>query len=590
MNKLFFLVFYMMIFLSLAEGAEQTAGQTKDETLAQTAVLTYEQAQTQGQSYFSGTAPSEPMSGLSASLSEEKAAEGIKISQEKISLDLKGIDIVELFRVLSLKMGLTIVPTKSVTGRVNVFLNDLTFDDTLDVILVSQDLACVKKGSIITIMTSAEYERLYGKKYNETRKFKTIKLNYAKPSAVFSALAQLKSDVGKIIGDEASGTVILIDIPDKLKFMEETIEDLDRPLMTAIIELQYARPEDVKSQISSAITPGLGEVIVDKASNKVVVTDLPSKISKIKRMIQSMDEESRQVFIDVELIQVAVNNKFQKGIDWEKIYTDPKLHSLNLIGKFPVSSDVSAYQKIVYGALAEDEYTATLQFLQTYGDVRTVSRPRITVVNNQEAKIMVGIREPYVSQTISRAETTTVISENVAFIDVGVKLNVVPTINKDGYISLKIKPELSEVTDTLKTPTGSTIPIVTTSEVETVVKVKDGTMIMIAGFTKHEKRNSVSGLPIISKIPFAGALFGAHDQEEPVNAEFIVFLTPHLIKRDITAIDTGLVKYIPNNIMPEDIKDAIILKELENIEVKSFSPFQGETAMQEKTKDAKHYK
>jgi type II secretory pathway component GspD/PulD (secretin) len=591
MKNFIFLVFYMAIFLSLAEGSERITEQTKVKILTQTAALTHEQTKTYGEGYFSGTASSEPMSGVSTPLSEEKIIEGVKISQEKISLDLKGIDIVELFRILSLKMNLTIVPTRSVTGRVNVFLNSLTFDDALDVILVSQDLACVKKGNIITIMTAAEYERFYGKKYNETRKFKTIKLNYAKPAAVFNALTQIKSDIGKIISDETSGTIILIDTPDKLKFMEETIEDLDRPLITAIIELQYAKPEDIKSQISNAITPGLGEVIVDKASNKVVVSDLPSKISKIKRMIRSMDEESQQVFIDVEIIQISVNNKFQRGIDWEKIYTNPKLHSLDLIGKFPVSPDISAYQKIVYGALAEDEYTATLQFLQRYGDVKTMSRPRIAVINNQEAKIMVGSREAYVTQTISQAETTTVTSENVAFIDVGVKLNVVPTVHKDGYISLKIKPEVSAVTDTLTTAIGSTVPIVTTSEVETVAKVKDGVMIMVAGFTQHEKKNTVSGLPIVSKAPFVGTLFGTRTQEEPVTKELIVFLTPHLIKGDTTAIDTGLERYIPNAIMPEDIKDAIVLKELENIEIKQEKERKdlSEVNIQERTKGMKHY-
>ena len=591
MKNFIFLIFYIIMFLGLIEGVNQATGQSQDETLTQTAALTPEKAQIPEKGYSPGVELGQSIPDVSTFLLEEKISEGIKISQEKISLDLKGIDIVELFRILSLKMGLTIVPTKSVTGRVNVFLNSLTFDDALDVILVSQDLTCVKKGNIITIMTAAEYERLYGKRYNEMRKFKTIKLSYAKPSAVFTALAQLKSDVGKIIVDEASGTIVIIDIPDKLKFMEETIKDLDRPLVTVIIQLQYANPESIKSQISNAITPGLGEVIVDKASNKVIVSDLPSKISKIKKMIKSMDEESQQVSIDVEIIQVVVSNKFQSGINWEKIYTDPKLQSLNLIGEFPVSPDVSAYQKIVYGALAEDEYTATLQFLQTYGDVKTVSRPRITVINNQEAKIMVGSREPYVTQSISKSSTTEVISENLAFIDVGVKLNVVPTVHKDGYISLKIKPEVSSVTGTLKTGIDSVIPIVTTSEAETVTKIKDGAMIMVAGFTQYEKRKNVSGLPIVSKAPFAGALFGTRTQEDPVTKELIVFLTPRLIKGDKTAIDTGLGRYIPNDMMPEDIKDAIVLKELENIIAKQEDGKKDsiEVDIQEKTKGMKHY-
>lgn len=80
--------------------------------------------------------------------------------EERISLDLKGIDIIELLRIFSLKTGLTIVPSKGTSGRLNIFLNNLTFQDALDVILLSQDLACEKQGNVFYIMTQAEYKNL----------------------------------------------------------------------------------------------------------------------------------------------------------------------------------------------------------------------------------------------------------------------------------------------------------------------------------------------------------------------------------------------------------------------------------------------
>ena len=577
----------------LAEGTDQTTGQSQGQAPDQTAGQGPGQAQMPGQDLIPGqfmpgaSAPlgtqSAPLDSssqnlqsdasiqtekTSASLSAKEAAEGIKVSHEKISLDLKGIDIIELFRILSLKMGITIVPTKNVSGRVNVFLNNLTFDDALDVILVSQDLTCMRKGGIITIMSSAEYERLYGKKYNEARKFKTIKLNYAKPSAVFSALSQLKSDVGKIIADETTGTIFLIDIPEKLELMEATVMDLDRAPLTEIIDLKYAKPADVKAYLSSAMTTGPGEVFVDERSNKIVVSDLPEKMKKLKRIVKAFDEETRQVFIEAEIVQVTLTDGFQRGINWEKFFNERDLHSLDFQGTFPANPSLttSALQMSI-GVLSSDHYISTLQLLNTYGDTKILSRPRIAATNNQEAKVMVGSREAYVSSTMSQAGDSLVTSESIQFIDVGVKLNVVPTISKDGYITMKVKTEVSSAGTPLTTALGSVVPIVETSEAETVIKVKDGAMIMIAGLMKEEKSKDILGIPFLSHIPILGMAFSSRTQQKE-NTELVIFITPHIISGDVQIPGTEPERLIPPSIMPKDLKDSIISKKVEDIKLK----------------------
>ena len=96
--------------------------------------------------------------------------------EERITLDLKGVEVGELFKILSLKSGRTIIATPEVKGRISVFLNNLTFDDALDVILTMQDLACEKNDNLVKVMTSAEYGELFGRKFNEKKKIKVIKL------------------------------------------------------------------------------------------------------------------------------------------------------------------------------------------------------------------------------------------------------------------------------------------------------------------------------------------------------------------------------------------------------------------------------
>ncbi|HNV24261.1 MAG TPA: secretin N-terminal domain-containing protein, partial [Candidatus Omnitrophota bacterium] len=467
-----------------------------------------------------------------AAAAEKRLVEEAVINEQRISLDLKGVELTELFRILSLKMGLTIFPSKSVSGRVNIFLNDLTFDDALSVILVSQDLAAERKGSIINIMTATEYERLYGRKYNEKRIFKTFRLVYAKTATVFNAINQVKSDIGKVTADEATGTILVVDVPEKIEAIESTIREIDQPLETEIFDLQYAKADEIKAQLASAITSGSGELYVDERSSKVIISDLPDKMKKIRRMMKALDEPNRQVFIEGEIVQIEVNNEFQRQINWDRIFRS--MNDLQYTGTFPVSPsfepspDLSAASsKITVGTLATDKYTTTMKFLETLGQAKILSHPRIAVLNNQEAKILVGTKEAYITSTQSQSETTTITSESVQFIDVGIKLSLTPTINKDGFITMKIKPEVSSVRDTITTETGSRVPIVSTSEAETVVKVKDGNMVMIAGLMENIERQDTSGIPVLSKIPLLGMAFESKANQKK-RTELIVFVTPHI--------------------------------------------------------------
>ena len=502
--------------------------------------------------------------GLDFSLAKEAS---LAKKEERISLDLKGIDIIELLRIFSLKTGLTIVPSKGTSGRLNIFLNNLTFQDALDVILLSQDLACEKQGNVFYIMTQAEYKNLYGKPYNEKRKFRSLKLKYAKPSGVFAAVSQLKSDIGKIIIDESTGTVFLIDIPEKIELMEKSIKELDKPMELEIFDLNYAKTQDVKTQLSAMATPGVGQVVVDERSSKAVVTDLPEKMTQIKEVVKALDEESRQVFIEGEILQVILSDKFQRGIDWTKVFSSRTLDGLTFIGKYPLSPIPAAYQSLTVGSLTQNKYTVVLQVLESYGDIKLLSRPRIAAVNNQEAKVMVGLRDAYVTSTQSTSEGgVNVVSENIEFIDVGVKLNVIPTINKEGFVTMKIKAEVSSAAEPIITTIGSRIPIVETSEAETTVKVKDGTMIMIGGLIKDEKRDEIIGLPVLAKIPILGALFGTRTALTK-KTELIIFLTPHIISGEVTLAGTEPKKIFPPDIIPDEMINKIISEKVEEIEV-----------------------
>lgn len=455
-----------------------------------------------------------------------KGAASLFDSGEKISLDLKGIDINELFKVLSAKSGITITATPEVKGRVTVFMDSLSFAEALDVIVNMQDLAYERKGNIVKVMTAVEYEKAYGRKFGELKTTRTFKLTYAKPINVLNVINLLKSDVGRIISDESTGTIIIKDNPQSMEIMAEAIKELDRPLDTVVFNVNYARFADIKGYLNDLITPGVGQIIVDERSSKAVVSDLPQRLVRIKKLMKQFDEESRQVLITGEIIEVNIDDKYQSGIEWDRIFSS--IDNLDVIAKFPITPALSSYGKISVGTLTKDHYNLVMNMLNEYGSSKVLTRPRIVAVNKEEAKILVGTREAYVTSSQSQGESTTITAESVQFIDVGLKLVVVPTIGSDGFITMKIKPEVSSVKETLTTEAGTQVPIVQTSQSETVVKVKDGNTLIIAGLLKKEDTDNTGGLPKLSRMRFFWPFFGNKTKENQ-KTELVIFITPTII-------------------------------------------------------------
>jgi general secretion pathway protein D len=173
-----------------------------------------------------------------------------------------------------------------------------------------------------------------------------------------------------------------------------------------------------------------------------------------------------------------------------------------------------------------------LGYLQTVGKTKIMSNPKIAVTNNQEAKIHVGQKEAYVTTTTTTGQTTNTVSEQVNFVDVGVMLSVVPVINEEGFINLKVKAEVNSVVDTLITPTQNQIPIIDTSLAETTVLVKEGSTVIIGGLRKDTKAEVVRQTPYLSSIPLIGNLFKVKTKEAD-RSELLIVLTPKIISGEV---------------------------------------------------------
>ncbi len=456
---------------------------------------------------------------------------------EKISLDLRGMDVIEVLKFLAKKGTLNIVTSPDVQGRANLMLTDVSVRDAMEILLVSNNLAVERRGTILYIMPEAAYEQLNGRLYADRRHSLILQLTYANPGQVATLLSNLKSSVGRIVVDEPTATLALLDVPETLAQMEAVIARVDvptiqrqLPTIMRVFPLAYADAEQVKGEVATLLTPEVGTVRLDKRSNALIVTELPMRMNPIAQLIKAFDSRHRQVYLEATIVQVTLKDQFDAGIEWQWLSetSQTDFPDLNIVNALPIASDVSNPIKMIIGTIAENDVTATIKALHNFGDTEILSSPHIAVMNNEEAKILVGRREAFITSTVTQAQSTATTAEAVQFVDVGVKLYVTPTINEAGDVVMKIRPEVSSVASTLKTASGNIIPIVETSEAETKVMVKNGVTLVIGGLMKDETTKSRQRVPLLGEIPLLGALF-RNTSDRIQKTELVILVTPKVI-------------------------------------------------------------
>jgi MSHA biogenesis protein MshL len=459
----------------------------------------------------------------------------------KVSLALNDTNIVDALIYLSEKAEINVAVSKSVEGRATLSLTNVSIRDALDIILLANELACEKRGEILYVMPAADYESLHGEKWSETRQVQIFKLRYAKPADVLAVLDTMKSGVGNVVADNDSGTVVVMETPEKIRQMKETVETMDHEMLTKVFDLQYVNAKDVETSLAPRIdAKGLGTVKADEKYNRVIVNTLPGKMEEVEKVVRQLDSKIKQVLIEAKIMSVKLTPAFEMGVDWQRLISR---EPIQVDSTFPIDPTIGSFGRVIVGKYGGLDINATIDILKTIGETKLISSPRISALNNEEAKIFVGTKEFYTQTTTTISNGTPTTAVTVNFIDVGVELKVTPIINDDGFILMKIRPEVSRVDRTIEISTGDDIPVIDTTNAETRVMVQDGNTIIIGGLIKDETSRDTQKFPVLGDIPIFGSLF-KHVREDKEKSEMVVFLTPHIIggDKDMTQFDTKQLK------------------------------------------------
>jgi type IV pilus assembly protein PilQ len=427
--------------------------------------------------------------------SQPVTVNGPKYTGEPISVNLKDVDLKDFFRLIHEISGLNVVLDPNVKGTLTIVLDDVPWDQALDIVLKNNDLARQLEGNVLRIATVDTM-----RKEAESRR------------------AQVEAEALAV----------------------------DKVTVTRF--LSYAHSKDVVPTVKNFLTQR-GDVISDDRTNALIIQDIPSVMPAIDRLLTQLDRKTQEVEIEARV--VAATRSFardigtQLGFGWgsgttavggaSSVGTSPiTVNGLNpgyitsggtttgstipLFSNMPVTSPTSGLSFI--NASNNVRIDAILTMAESRGLLKILSRPRVVTQNNIQALVRQGVRVPIVTQAQLGGPPT------VTYVDAFLRLTVVPQITSEGTIFLNVDVE-NTTPDFGRTVQGN--PTLITQQATTQVLVTDGGTVVIGGVIQTQNSLNVTQVPLLGNIPYLGNLF-KHTTVSTSNQELIFFITPRIIQ------------------------------------------------------------
>jgi len=300
-----------------------------------------------------------------------------------------------------------------------------------------------------------------------------------------------------------------------------------------------------------ALVSEITKIFPDEVTNSIIILSTPEDYALIAETIEKIDIVPRQVVIEGLIVRVNLKDNLSFGLAWSfKNYVDiglrPFTNDVKLKGDIninPAGLDTKQLPSKGFTFVGTDPkgiVRAVLTALEDESKTKVLAAPHILVSDNKEARIQVGSQVPIATSTTSTPITggttvTTTSTSTIQYKDIGIILKVKPQVNDSGLISLEITQEISSVGD--KVVVGGLEEItIDKTETTTNLVAKDGETIIIGGLIREDVTKSKSGIPILSKIPIIGNLFGTTTYDN-LRTELIILLTPHVIRDQQEAVD-----------------------------------------------------
>ena len=419
---------------------------------------------------------------------------------DRISLNFQDIEVRAVLQLIADFTELNLVASDTVSGRITLRLQNVPWDQALELVLKTKGLDKRQVGNELMVAPAAEIAE---------RERQQIEAN--------KQIAELA------------------------------------PLISEFIRIRYAKASEVValfqagSEEGGTLISGRGSVIVDQRTNSLIVTDTAAKLAEIRDLIALVDIPVRQVMIEARIVIAQTDLTKNLGIEWGGGYLNNdgddiisisgdtqnvvslnesvingETASLDYPGALLVDLGVASNSGFAVGFTSNDLFlTAELSALEAAGDGEVVSQPKVITGDKQQANIKSGTEIPYQESSAS-GETTT------SFKDAVLELDVTPSITPDDRIMLDLQINQDSVGDLVPSGRGGFIPSIDTTELNTQVLVGNGETVVLGGIFKTEKLQTINKVPFFGDIPYIGAFFRSESNNN-TKTETLIFITPRIL-------------------------------------------------------------
>jgi len=450
-----------------------------------------------------------------------------------VSFNFQDIPVRSVIQLIADASQLNIVVADNVEGNVTLRLNNVPWDQALDIVLQSKQLDQRRRGDVIWVAPAADIaareqeklEALSKKEELEPLDNIFIQVNYAKAEELAnlikgggsdsgeSAGNSLLSDRGSVTFDERTNTLLVTDVPDKLIVIQELVNTLDRSVQQVQIEsrivvaterfgdelgVRFGVTGSHEDKYGNIISTGGSAAAVDRLNNAALLNRYSSFSGSGLPTLTPDTEPS------------------------ENIPGAPLGERLNV--NLPTASSTAG--RWAASILAADFLLdLELSALESEDRGEVISSPRVITANQTQAVIKQGVQIPYEQSTSSGATS-------IAFRDAVLSLNVVPLITPDERIDLTLLVAQDSIGEEISTSLGGSVPSIDTRSVETRVLVSNGQTVVLGGIYEQVRRSTKSKVPVLGDIPGLGGLFRNKAIQDD-KAELLIFVTPTIIKESL---------------------------------------------------------
>ncbi len=429
------------------------------------------------------------------------------------TLSLRDADIREVLLAFAKKEDKNIIIDPDVSGTVTVDIKQLTFREILDLILPPLHLGYkIKESRFVRIYKQKPVGRLFVFNYVISDREGTSTLSASTGSNNnTSGSSGSSTGGGSTSGSGGSGS----------SNSESTLDTKE----------DFKLWDDLESGVKDLLSSD-GKLIINKSSSTLYVVDYPYQLNQISQYLKSLQSiMHREVMIEAEILEVYLKDQFEMGIDWNSVSALlPDGYHGTLAGRASVMQNLSPNNARFQIGISNNKFSTLIDALGTQGDINVLSKPRIATLNNQKAIIKMGRDDVFWQITVDTDLQTGIKTETASAQTVteGVILSVTPQIDETGNVIMSIQPTVTEKVGESQSRFGDTAPIMDIRETNTIVRVKSGQTIVIAGLMRTKTDEEVEQVPLLGDIPFLGTLF-RHTKQEARKTELVILLKPTIL-------------------------------------------------------------